>query len=207
MSAFNFRHASLLAIMLMGLSACATVDEPRGAPTAVLDWPARQQVLASLSDWRAVGRVAMQTTDDAWSASIDWDQIAERYEIRLSGPLGGNAMTIIGGPGYVVLETAEGDRYIETNAGRLIESKTGWHIPVEGLKYWALGLTEPGQPADQVFDDKGRLTELRQSGWVIRYQAYRLMENIEMPRKIQLANNHFKVKLVIKDWHFGLHES
>ena len=191
-------------VVLLELSGCATFTQ---VSTPTLDWETRQKVLSSLSDWHVRGRVAMQTADDAWSASIDWNQAEGSYVIRLSGPLGGNVMTVHGGPGYAVMETAEGEKFIETNAGRLIEAQTGWQIPVEGLQYWALALVEPGFPAVQIFDDQGRLSEVRQSGWVIHYQTYQIKGNIEMPRKIQLNNDHFKVKLVIKEWQLGLQKS
>lgn len=203
MPAVLFRK-TLLPVVMLVLSGCAAFTQ---VATPTLDWEARRSVLSALSGWHASGRVAMQTADDAWSASIDWNQAEGSYVIRLSGPLGGNMMTINGGPGYVVMETAEGEKFIETNVDRLIEAQTGWQIPVEGLKYWALALVDPGIPADRIFDDQGRLSQIRQSGWVIHYQAYQIKGNIEMPRKIQLDNDHFKVKLVIKDWQLGLKKS
>ena len=199
----SVRHAPLLAVTLFGLSACATLDQPDTVSQPPLAWAERQQYLAGLESWKMSGRVAVQTKEDSWSATIRWNQMPARYAINLSGPLGGNAMTIQGGPGYVVMQTSDGEKYSETNPDRLIEAQTGWQIPVAGLRYWAMGLVAPQSPAAQAFDAQGRVSELRQSGWTIQYQRYQRKNQTEMPDKIQLENERFKVKLVVKDWQLG----
>lgn len=202
------RNAALMVVILLGLSSCSSLDEkPTDQKLKPLDWQARQQLLSSLNDWQALGRIAMQTDDDAWSASIDWRQNEERYIIQLSGSFGGHVMTIKGGPGYVVMLTSDGEKFIETDAGRLIERHTGWQMPIDGLRYWVLGLVDPDRPAQQVFDKQGRLSRLSQSGWVVQYKSYQLQGQVEMPRKIQLDNSHFRVKLVFRNWKLGFRES
>lgn len=208
MATRNKYKAALMVVMLLGLSSCAILDEkPADQNIKPLDWQTRQQLLSSLDDWQVLGRVAMQTDDDAWSASIDWSQEQERYFIQLSGPFNSQAMTITGGPGYAVMVTSDGEKFIETDVNRLLEQHTGWQMPVDGLKYWALGLVDPDQPAQRVFDEQGRLNRLSQSGWTIQYKSYSMQGKVEMPRKIHLENSHFKVKLVFMNWKFDLRES
>lgn len=212
-SGFFQRHALLLAVSILGLSACATLDQydADSHDTAVSSppsaWAERQLYLSGIAHWQLRGRLALQTADDSWSASIRWQQSPAYYAIDLSGPLGSNAMSVRGGPGLVVMQTPAGEKFTETSVDRLIEARTGWQIPVAGLQYWVRGLRAPRATAQQKFDPQGRLSELRQSGWVIQYQSYLRKDEIEMPGKIQLSNARFKLKLRVHDWQIGMPSS
>jgi len=196
------RALALASMALLGLSGCTQVSLKSDARSdlTVRDWPERQAQLNAIKHWDVSGRIAMQTTDDAWSASMNWKQIDQDYDIRLYGPLGGKALSIKGGENYVFLTTDKGETFTEANAASLIYRQTGWHVPVDGLRYWARALTVPELPAKQVFDSVGRLAELRQSDWTIYFQDYRMIDSLEMPRKIRMENKHFTVKLILRDW-------
>ena len=129
-----------------------------------------------------------------------WQQTDNDYDLRLFGPLGGTVLSIKGGEDYVFLTTDKGETFSERSAAGLIYRQTGWDIPVDGLRYWSRALVLPEVPAKQVFDHSGRLSELRQSDWTIYYEDYRLIDDLEMPRKIRLENAHFTVKLILRDW-------
>jgi len=111
------------------------------------------------------------------------------------------ALAIKGGEDYAYLTTDKGEIFSEANAASLIYHQTGWQVPVEGLRYWARALEVPELPSKQVFDPAGRLTELHQSDWTIYYQDYRIINRLEMPRKVRMENEHFTVKLILRDWH------
>jgi len=200
---FSFSRALALAIMvLLGLSACTQANLRTDTPSdaRLRNWPQRLKQLNAIRQWDVSGRIAMQTTDDAWSASMSWKQIGNDYDIRLFGPLGGKALSIKGSEDYVFLTTDKGETFSDVSAVRLIYRQTGWQVPVEGLRYWARALAAPEAPSRQVFDQVGRLSELHQSDWTIYYQDYRIINNLEMPRKMRMVNEHFTVKLVLRDW-------
>ncbi len=186
------------------ISACTPPwVKPGTEEPVVIDWHERRLMLADRPDWRARGRMAMQTGEDAWSASVSWIQVGELYEIELFGPLGGRRLLVEGGNNHVILTTSEGEKYAERSAERLIERQTGWVMPVDGLRYWVQGRLAPGSSGQEVFDEQGQLEELRQSGWVVRYQGYETVDGIPMPRKVRLENKPLKIKLSIRDWRFG----
>ena len=196
------RALALAFVVLLGLNACtqANLRTDTQSDTRLRDWPLRLEKLNAIHRWDVSGRIAMQTTDDAWSASISWKQTGEDYDIRLFGPLGGKALSIKGGDNYVFLTTDKGETFSEASATTLIYRQTGWQVPVDGLRYWARALAMPEVSSKQVFDQAGRLSELRQSDWTIYYQSYHVFNNLEMPRKIRMENEHFKVKLILRDW-------
>lgn len=196
------RALALAFMVLFGLSACTQTNlrTDTRSDAKQRDWSQRLEQLNAIQQWDVSGRIAMQTPDDAWSASMSWKQTGDDYDIRLFGPLGGKALSIKGGEGYVFLTTDKGETFSEVNAARLIYRQTGWQVPVEGLRYWARALAVPESPSKQVFDQVGRLSELHQSDWTIYYQDYRIVNNLEMPRKIRMVNEHFTVKLILRDW-------
>lgn len=200
------RAAVTLAAILF-LSACSSFPGLVQEDSGLLEWTKREHYLAGIDHWETTGRIAIQTPEDALSASIDWDQLKDRYQIRLAGPVGSGTWFINGRPGHVVMESVDGSRYEESNAARLLEATTGWRLPVESLKYWARGLAVPGDVAQSSFDDYGRLSELRQYGWHIRYTHYRPAGRVEMPVKLQLQHGEVRVKWVIRHWKLGSGES
>lgn len=197
------RH--LLALcMVMLVSACTPPwVKPQPGEDTTIDWHERRLLLADRPDWRAKGRMAMQTADDAWSASMSWIQIGDLYEMELFGPLGGRRLLIEGGRDHVILTTAEGEKFAERSAQRLIERQTGWVMPVDSLRYWVQGMLAPGGSGEEIFDDRGQLQELRQSGWTVRYRGYQDIDGIPMPRKVSLQSKLLKIKFSIRDWRFG----
>lgn len=168
--------------------------------SGLLSWDQRQSRLRNIHTWAVDGRIAMQTADDAWSASMKWQQNNADYDLKLYGPLGRNLMSVIGGDDYVILTTNDGETFSESSASSLIYRQTGWQVPVEYLRYWARAMAVPDIPANHRHDNLGRLLQLNQSGWEITYQGYEAVGELEMPRKIRLEHKQFSVKLIMRDW-------
>ncbi len=197
---------SLLILLFSGLTACLPLSfiKPVStlgiSQTRMTDWYERRLSLEQFPSWQFSGRIAMQAGNDAWSATISWRQSDGRYEVEIYGPLGSSRVAVQGSQSHAELTTANGHKLVEADAQRLLEQHTGWSIPVSGLRYWLLALPQPHQPAQQLFDDTGRLLELSQSGWKIRYQSYKPVSGIDMPQKIRMQTDKLTVKLVFKNW-------
>jgi outer membrane lipoprotein LolB len=192
-----------LALVLMLLTAACSVPLTQpdvGSRSGLLDWDQRQSFLKGINAWGVDGRIAMRTANDAWSASLKWRQHKADYDLELYGPLGRKLMSVTGSDDYVILTTDEGETFSESSASSLIYRQTGWQVPVEYLRYWARAMVVPGIPANSRFDDLGRLSHLNQSEWDITYQDYRILGQLEMPRKIRLSHREFSVKLIMRDW-------
>lgn len=192
---------ALAALLLLLPTACSLpVQQPADG---LMDWAQRQSYLVQVDTWTVEGRIAMQSQDDAWSASLKWQQKNADYDLKLFGPLGRKALSVIGGEDYVILTTDEGETFSESSATSLIYRQTGWQVPVENLRYWARAMAVPGQTQISRHDQQGRLQELKQSGWVIHYESYQEAGLLEMPRKMRLEHENFTVKLILRDWRLG----
>ncbi len=82
----------------------------------------------------------------------------------------------------------------------LMEEQLGWSVPVQGFRYWLIGSPAPGVIDRYSLDEAGRLAELEQSGWQIRYLSYQAVDGLDLPRKLELENPRLRIRLVIDEW-------
>ena len=163
-------------------------------------WQERQQRLAGLDRWTFVGRVGVKSRTDAWNARIHWSQMAERYRIRLSGPLGQGIVEIEGEPGAIELRDGEQTHRADSPEA-LLRDRLGWSLPLEGLRYWMLGGPDPTQATSTLeLDDAGRLRRLEQARWSVEYARYVTVDGFELPLRIELENAGVNARLIISRW-------
>lgn len=161
----------------------------------------RIEKLRALNKWSIRGRVSIVTGDDGWNGSIRWKQVDSNFDIRIVGPLGQGAIWLQGSPGFVELRSSKNKKSITaTDAESLLYQQMGWKIPVSGMRYWVLGLFGPGQTESIKYNKQGLPAEFVQSGWTIRLLRYRKVAGQQMPVKIFLNNNRFRVKMIVKLW-------
>lgn len=192
-----------IAVLLVGsalLGACAT--GPRSVPEdREAAWSEQRQRLEALSGWRAEGRLAVRTRDDAGNANFVWVETAdERFRLRLEGPLGqGGARLVVDGE-QAVLTTGDGRRYTGRDAGRLLEALYDWDIPVSGLRQWLVGL--PGTDADYELDQFGRIAGLDWRGWHIEYRRYRQAGDLDLPATLVVTrtDSRTEIRVAIDQW-------
>ena len=83
----------------------------------------------------------------------------------------------------------------------LTEEVLGWRLPVRGLQYWVMGHPAPDSVAEGELDDQMQFRSLRQDGWRVDYAAYRMVQGILVPAKLEVAlDDRLRVRLVIDDW-------
>ncbi len=184
------RVSGLFLILL--LSGCAATPLLKSSRSA-----------AEFSDWQLQGRIALTHGDQGWHASLFWQQQADDYQLKISGPLGQGGFQLAGDKAGVVLVDAEGRTSYAHDGDALLLQATGWQLPVVGLRYWVRGLPVPDAEATRMYDESGHLSRLEQSGWVINYQRYQLVDGAAMPSKLQLQRDDISVRLVISQWQLG----
>jgi len=193
-------------VLLAGvLSGCETVPEsaePVAVDDPVVEFESRQAVLGNIQQWFARGRLVLATATDSDNATVRWDQRADGYTIRLSGPLGVGAVELRGSDGEVVL-TADDKQYRAPDADTLLRDVAGMAVPVNGLRYWLMGLVAPGEEVVELrFDNGGRLEYLEQGGWKIRYLRYSKTDLLDMPTKVFMDSVQVRARIVVQEWGF-----
>ena len=157
-----------------------------------------------IRDWQFTGRVSLTQAEQGWHAGLFWQEQADQFQLKISGPLGQEAFRLTGNAAGVLLEDADGQRIQAHDAESLLLQTTGWSLPVSGLRYWVRGLPVPGVHASESRDLQGRLLELEQSGWAISYSRYHFVGGVGWPAKLRLVRDDVTVRLVIDEWQPGM---
>jgi len=190
----------VIVVLTLAITACATspvVTGPSLPPD--LAWQARKTELEKLTSWRLHGRIAIKSTGDSWSASIDWQQQDDVFDIHFMTHLGQTMAKLQGQPGQATLYTPD-EKITAADVDELLDKHFGWVIPIEGLRYWILGVPAPGFVANKQVDDDGRMELLEQSGWHIQYVRYNRDGSVDMPEKMVLEYPRLRVRLFIDRW-------
>lgn len=203
--------------LLLALAGCGTTpSRPAGPLLPQQEVPAaarqaeaaRRAWLQARPGWSFQGRVAIARGRDGGSGRVDWRQQGPACTVRLSAPVtrqGWTLMVDAHGNG-ARLEGLEGGPRIGNDPQQLLLEATGWDIPVTHLADWARGVEAADAPPGQArYAVDGRLRQLRQAGWTIRYPEWS-GEGADgqppMPRRIEAANGPARVKLVVDHWEF-----
>ena len=80
-------------------------------------------------------------------------------------------------------------------------------MPINGLRYWAVGQRIPDSPAKLVLDASGRLANLIQAGWKIRYRRYVPVKGFVLPSKIFMDHKDLDIRIVIDRWQVTGHQT
>ncbi len=159
-----------------------------------------QKQLALLELWEFNGRVGIKGGKQNGSASLLWHQHQNRFDLRLSGPLGRQVMHAWGDEHGVSVDLPKQKTIQVKNIGELIDQDIGWQIPVDHFRYWVKGAIAPDGDASYQMDAQGRLKSLKQGGWDIIFKRYSTVNHVDLPSKVYLIREPYEVRMVINRW-------
>ncbi len=197
-SFMGVRLAALVCCLTL-LSACASTRPSVDLPE-ISTWEMRQEVLGGLVDWEFRGRIAVKTFDDGFNGKITWTQTGDHFYATVGGPLGIGTVVIEGSHDAIILTDKDGKKMALVDPEIELYYRYGWTIPVASLRYWALGIPDPGEPAETNIDDQGRLASLEQRDWAVEISRYRENAGQQMPRTLTATNPDTRVRMVIDKW-------
>ena len=190
----------LLILAILALYACA------GSRGLLLpdfpDWESRRAALSSADRWEFTGRIGVSAGEEGFNGKLRWSQDGESFRATVSGPLGTGAVRIEGNAELVTVTDNKGEVTELEDPEIDLRLRYGWTIPVTSLRYWALGIPDPSQPAESKFGEDGLLERIAQREWVVTISQYRDGGGQPMPRRLSARNDDAKVVLVIDKWTF-----
>lgn len=189
MSSIKAKWPGWCCFILM-LSACTTVP----VETEVHYSKIAREHLYQMERWSLEGRLALTGNNDSWQASINWGHRPDNEKIKLSGPLGQGATVIQLTGDLVTIDRGDDDVQSSTQPEEFINQQLGMFVPVRSLRYWVVGLPEPGRAFVET------ATGFTQGGWLIEYWQMQQVDAQSMPRKITVTNERVKLKLFIDQW-------
>jgi outer membrane lipoprotein LolB len=169
-------------------------------------WKQRQLRFSKMAAWTMDGKVAMRYKVNNWSFGVTWaQQGANDFVINIKNPFTGATVALITQNGNkVTLKSSDGKSYQDTNAERLLKKQANIELPLNGLVYWARGVTAPQYSKAIVkLDAMGRPQQITQANWVIKYRRYNGDNYTSLPTKIILTRKKdaVYVNMITKKWH------
>lgn len=193
----------LLLLLTTLLVACTSLHQREtldfGGDTAA--WQAHRASVLPIQSWTLHGKIGVRSPQESGSGTLTWIQEQNKYDIRISGPLGRGATRLQGGEGGVVLDMAGQPTLEARSAEALLEQETGWRLPVENLLWWVRGLPAPESPSRLQLDPQSRLARLAQAGWTVEYSRYQEVNGLQLPQRLQLSADNILLTLVVTQWH------
>ena len=144
------------------------------------------------------GRLAISAPKDSWSANIEWQHQPGLEKIKLSGPLGQGAVLIELAGESVKIDRGGGNVQTSNQPKQFINHQLGMYVPLQSLRFWAIGLPESGHNYQKTADG------FVQDGWLVAYKEMRKLGNETMPYKLAVSDARVKLKLIVDQW--DLHE-
>lgn len=181
------------------LAGCATTPVPVKV-TSLQGFPPVTELPAH---WQLSGRLSLTQGETGWHGGVDWTQEAETFRLRVSGPLGQGGFLLSGNERSVQLLDAAQQTYVAPDADTLLTDVTGWILPVSGMRYWVRGIPDPAMQFEAEVNAEGRLEQLSQAGWIIRYTGYHTTGDGRWPARLALVRDDVSVRMVIDQWQFG----
>lgn len=184
------------ALVLM-LAGCQTVPV---APAPTVAWSVRRPALQTLERFGLNGRVAVAVGNQGFDAGIRWAQSGAMTRLTLTGPLGAGGVEVTAKGGDLSVITSRGKRMGNAAARAELEDKLGFEPPLTSIRYWVLGVPDPGTPASERLDSQQRLTELTQDGWQVEYTSYMPVGAEWLPRLLTLRRAGVRVRMIVEAW-------
>jgi outer membrane lipoprotein LolB len=150
--------------------------------------------LYGMQEWHLDGRVAITSPKDSWSANIEWSHLPNSEKIKLYGPLGQGAVVIELTGDVVKIDRGGGNVQTSSQPEQFINQQLGLFVPLQSLRFWAVGLPEAGQKFQETDDG------FVQNGWLIAYKEMLKTGNETMPYKMAVSDGHAKLKLIVDQW-------
>ncbi len=193
-----------LAVLSLSVG-CSTIQSVPPDENSYAVWEHRQGELSAIKYWRLRGRLLVSQGEDAWNLSLEWQQKDEDYQIILNGPFGAGKVKLVGNADGVILKDSDEQSFYADRPEELLFDQTGVHMPVEGLRYWVMGMTSPKQIKQPKLDGQGRLAYLEDANWKVNFKRYTQVSGMDLPRKVFIIkpDQEIDVRLVVDKWTLG----
>ena len=160
--------------------------------------------MQDLSIWQVDGRTAISSDQGSGKLALRWNQDGAHFDIRLMSFLGQQQARLDGVNGGLTRLLRPDQPPVQAdNEDAMMQEALGWSLPLSGLRYWVLGMPQPGFALRKSVDDLGRLIWLEQDGWHIDYTSYQAVDGFSLPRKLRLKHGDLSARLVIDAWSLG----
>ncbi|MBT8448299.1 MAG: lipoprotein insertase outer membrane protein LolB [Gammaproteobacteria bacterium] len=189
----------LLALGVIVLSGCAQ----KPVSTSETSTIQHQIKLTTFNNWQIKARVSIKTKDDAFTASLLWQQQPANQIVELNGMLGQNYARIEVTPEHASLRIQDNPIHQARQVEDLMMNHLGYIIPVTAMTNWLKGSTAGVAEEQWSINEAGYIAELRDRGWRITYKRYASfpdLNDLQLPSRLTLTNGQETIKIAVQSW-------
>ncbi len=164
-----------------------------------------QQALYDLAQsFEVRGKLGLSSAGRGYNAGLRWTQLGPLIDLQVQGPIGIGRTRVQGTPDAITITDSKGQSQFYDNPAAALTASLGWSLPLQSLRFWALGLPDPAQPARQLAASDGTDggPRFEQAGWQVDVTQTKAVGPHVLPRKITLTQGTTRVRLVISNWDF-----
>ncbi len=172
-------------LLLIG---CASV-QTTPAPGALSKTP------ASIQSWSMEGRIGVQSTDGAWQANLYWEHDPIQDRLRISGPLSQGLVSIVVQKDLIYVNEGNGVTALSHDPDAMLRQRLGFAIPLASLRYWMLGVSDPGKASAPM-----KTGGFRQLDWQISPDRFTVVAGWTLPQKLRVQGLGVKLKILADTW-------
>jgi outer membrane lipoprotein LolB len=189
-----------LACVLVIAAGCKTLprDATEFLSVPATAWPERRTTLQSLDRFTLSGRIAVAAGEQGFSGPMRYAQRGAAAELNLDGPLGVGGLRIEWRGADLQVRTSKGELLDGMAARAELERRVGFALPLERLRFWLLGVPDPGVPSVESLVAEDRLGGLQQDGWRIDYTAYG--DASRLPQRLTAQREGARVRVALDRW-------
>jgi outer membrane lipoprotein LolB len=192
--------ARLLIIPVLAVLAAGCAG-PRERPDVPGEsWLERREMLREIEEFRMEGRLALNTGRRGYSGTLSWEQNDDVVDFRFRGPFGFGGFRIHGDLDQLRVKTTAGEEFLLRDPELEMTERFGWSLPVHSMRYWILGVSDPGLPASEVPDGRGLLESMEQAGWLVSYDSYAEAEGFLLPRRLDMERGDVRIRVMTDRW-------
>lgn len=157
--------------------------------------------LQAIRGFEISGELGVVDRHRGFSGSFYWRDQRGRNLLVVTAPLGSGGFRLSGHPGHWRLVTSRGRTLSVRHCLRCVLAH--WFavpVPIQSLGYWVRGLPDPGIPAREIRDSKGRLRHLAQEDWHLLFEHYGQVAGLPVPTSLILRYRSARIHLLVDRW-------
>ena len=183
-------------IFLSSSALCACVTTRQAPPPAAVGWEQRAGYLQKTASWQLDGRAAVAVGTQGWQATLNWQERGDAAEVHLSGPFGVGALVLKLTPDGLSLNGAPPSDAVLTQ----LQERLGVDLPFDHLRFWLLGVPDPGAVFELKRNAQDRALQLTQGDWSIDYDRYMPVDGDVLPAHLVLTREGVRVRIAVDRW-------
>ena len=193
----------ILLMFFLFISGCAQNISDK--QSVISNW---QTHLDAQTHWKANGKLAFISKEERHSANFSWsnqgDNFRPDYNLKLTSFIGTQILSLNQTQSQAQLEY-DSETYIDTNAQNMLTRLTNLSFPVNDEANWLKGRPKS---KDIKYDALNRIiwaqmTDSQGTHWQVSYNQYIKNKGVWLPTKLNLKNDHLKIKMQIHSWQFN----